>query len=87
MYAPTEFFAAQIDGGYNLKTGLEFEGFSSRIKPAGMLWPGNPTARHDDVFPEALQFIQEQFKLVKPLYRLDKDGKLSGEGGERNDGS
>lgn len=37
--------------------------------------------------PEALQFIQEQFKLGEPLCRLDKGGKLSGEGGEWNEGS
>ncbi|MBC8001435.1 MAG: hypothetical protein H7X97_02495 [Opitutaceae bacterium] len=79
-YTTNRSFHSWIDGGYNLKTGLAFDGFSSKIKPAKMLWPGNPAARHDDVFPEAMEFILEQFRLVETLYRLEKDGRLSGDG-------
>ena len=32
------------------------------------------------MFRAAMNFISEQHKLVEPLYQMDKDGKLSGEG-------
>ena len=44
-----------------------------------MLWPDDPKAHHDDVFPEVMRFIVEQHKQVQPLYQLEKEGKLSGE--------
>ena len=44
-----------------------------------MLWPDDPKAHHDDVFPEVMRFIVEQHEQVQPLYQLEKEGKLSGE--------
>jgi hypothetical protein len=32
------------------------------------------------MFQAGLAFVLEQNKLVEPLYQMDKDGKLSGEG-------
>ena len=49
-YSTNRNFHSWIADGYNLKTGLAFDRFTSKIKPAKMLWPGNPLARHDDVF-------------------------------------
>ena len=80
-YSTNRNFHSWIADGYNLKTGLAFDRFTSKIKPAKMLWPGNPLARHDDVFPEAMEFIPEQFKLAETLYQMAGDGKLSGDGG------
>jgi len=80
-YTTNRSFHSWIDGGYNLKTGLAFEGFSSMIKPAKMLRAGSPAVRPNDVFPETLEFILDQFKLVGTLYQMEKDGNFSGEGG------
>jgi hypothetical protein len=71
-------FHAWIDGGYLKKVGLRREQLLAGIAPAKMLWPGDPKAKHDDVFPLMMNYIVEQYRLVEPLYQLDKDGKLSG---------
>jgi hypothetical protein len=38
-------------------------------------------AKPEEMFQAAMAFITEQHKLLEPLYQMDKDGKLSGEGG------
>ena len=79
-YTTNHNFHAWIDGGYFQKTGLPDPiDLRSRLRPAQMLWPDDPKAHHDDVFPEAMQFIVEQHKQVQPLYQLEKEGKLSAE--------
>jgi hypothetical protein len=80
-YTTRRTFHAWIDGGYFIKTGgLKISELRARLRPAKLLWPGSPEAKHDDVFPETIDFILEQFKQVEPLYQIDKEGKLSGEG-------
>ena len=37
-------------------------------------------AKPEEMFQAAVRFIVEQNKLVEPLYQLEKDGKLTGEG-------
>jgi hypothetical protein len=44
-----------------------------------MIWPDDPKAHHDDIFPEVMQFIIQQNRQVEPLYQLEKAGKLDGE--------
>ena len=38
------------------------------------------TAKPEEMFQAAMLFVIGQNKLVEPLYQLEKDGKLSGEG-------
>jgi hypothetical protein len=40
---------------------------------------GRP-AKPEETFQVAIQFLIQQNKEVEPLYQLEKDGKLSGEG-------
>ncbi len=71
-------FHAWIDGGYLKKVGLRRETLLAGVAPAKMLWPGDPKAKHDDVFPLMMNYLVEQYRLVEPLYELDKEGKLTG---------
>lgn len=88
-YTTNRSFHAWIDGGYFQKTGtFSVADLRSLLRPARPLWPGDPKAPHDDVFPEVMQFILDQHRKVEPLYQLEKERKLSGEaerGGQGRD--
>ena len=69
-----------IDGGYFQKTGLFSPAdLRKQLRTAEVLWRGEPTQPHDDIFLEVMQFVLDQHKHVEPLYELEKAGKLSGE--------
>jgi hypothetical protein len=71
-------FHGWIDGGYLKKTGgLKFDELVGKIHPAEKIADANSP---DGVFNDAMMYIVEQNKLVVPLYQMDKDGQLSGEG-------
>ncbi len=77
-YTTNHAFHAWIDGGYFRKTGEpNFEKLAGKIHPAGHI--GEP-GRRDGLFRAAVSYLVEQNKLVEPLYQLEKEGKLSGEG-------
>lgn len=79
-FTTTNRFHSWIDGGYLKKVGIGFKDVRERIRPAAQLPKGDSPAQRADVFPDAMRFIREQFELVEPLYQLEKDGKLTGEG-------
>lgn len=71
-------FHGWIDGGYFRKTGgLKVENMLGKIHPAEHV--GDP-AQPSGIFRVAVAYLVEQNALVEPLYQLEKDGKLSGEG-------
>ena len=72
-------FHAWIDGGYLKKTELNSGKLLAAVAPAKMLWPGDPKAKHDDVFPLMMTYIVEQYQLVDMLYQMDKEGKFTGQ--------
>jgi hypothetical protein len=77
-YTTNRAFHAWIDGGYFLKTGgLDAKGLQGKLRPARAF---NGQAAPDAMFRLVVEFIVEQHKQLEPLYQLDKDGKLSGEG-------
>ena len=77
-YTTNHTFHAWIDGGYFRATGgLKLNALTGKIHPARRV--GDPT-QPDGMFRTAVSYIVEQNKLVEPLYQLEKDGKLSGEG-------
>jgi len=77
-YTTNHTFHSWIDGGYFRKTGgLKAENMVGKMRPAKHI--GDPT-QPDGVFRAAVAYIVEQNTLVEPLYQLEKDGKLSGEG-------
>jgi hypothetical protein len=77
-YTTKPTFHSWIDGGYLKKTGgLKFDELVGKIHPAEKIADANSP---DGVFNDAMTYIIEQNKLVVPLYQMDKDGQLSGEG-------
>lgn len=75
-------FHAWIDGGYlNKVGGLKFDELRAQLRPAATLTHGGAPARgSEEVFNVAMNFILEQHRHVTPLYQMNKDGKLSGNG-------
>ena len=77
-YTTSMKFHAWIDGGYFRQTGgVTAEALAGKIHPAErMANAGQP----DGMFRDAVNYIVEQNKLVGPLYELEKEGKLTGDG-------
>ena len=50
------------------------------MRPAQLVAIKDHAAKPEEIFQAAVLFIIEQNKLVEPLYQMEKDGKLSGEG-------
>jgi len=68
-------FHAWIDGGFFRKTGgIDVNRLAAKIRPAEKI----PAADDPNgIFHTAVNFIVAANQLVEPLYRLDRDGKLS----------
>lgn len=78
-YTTSTKFHAWIDGGYLEKVGVNKDALLSRVMPAVPLRNSN-NGKPDNIFPDIMNFFLEQHKLVEPLYQMEKEGKLSGEG-------
>ena len=77
-YTTNRTFHAWIDGGYfRAIGGLKLDTMIGKIQPAERV--GNP-AQPDVMFRAATSYLVEQNKMVEPLYQLEKEGKLAGEG-------
>jgi hypothetical protein len=87
-YSTNRTIHAWIDGGYLAKAGmLESAELRAKLRPSQPLWTGrSPAPTNHYVFAKIVEFIVAQHQLVEPLYRLDKDGKLSAEGTPSNEG-
>jgi hypothetical protein len=71
-------FHAWIDGGYFRATGgTKAQTLLGRIRPAERIAKAETP---DGVFRAVVAYLVEQNKLVEPLYELEKEGKLTGEG-------
>jgi len=71
---------AWIDGGYIEKVGINKENLLKRVKPAVNLRKGNNPENADNLFPDIMKYFLEQNQLVETLYKMEKEGKFSGEG-------
>jgi len=77
-YTTKQTFHAWIDGGYFKKTGgIKVEVLVGKIQPATPI-PNAPDPQA--FFQSIVAYLVEQNKLVEPLYQMEKDGQLSGEG-------
>ena len=77
-YATNSSFHGWIDGGYFNKTGgIDVAALKPRITPAIIV--GDPT-KPEDLFRQVMAYLLETQKEVEPLYELNKEGGLSGEG-------
>jgi hypothetical protein len=71
-------FHAWIDGGYFRQTGgITVGKLMGKIHPAERI---KNAGLPDGMFRDAVAYLVEQNKLVGPLYELDKEGRLTGEG-------
>lgn len=71
-----------IDGGYLQKVGgVQPKNIQTQLRPARPIQINGRDAKPEEMFQAAMLFIIDQNKLVEPLYKLDKEGKLSGTGG------
>ncbi len=67
-----------IDGGYFGKTGgAQAEPLRKRIRPAKLVGTAGSA---EELFRQMTTYLQASYQLVEPLYRLEKEGKLSGDG-------
>ena len=83
-YTTKQSFHAWIDGGYFKKTGgIKVETLVGKIQPAKRIAGAD---QPDGMFKAAVDYLVEQNKLVEPLYELEKNGQLSGEGDKGMDG-
>jgi hypothetical protein len=70
-----------IDGGFfNKIGGANLKDMQTKLRPATLVALKEHPAKAEEMFQAVMVFIQDQQKFVEPLYRLDKEGKLSGEG-------
>jgi len=83
-YTTDHSFHAWIDGGYFQHTGgIDAGKLAGKIHPAGRIKnAGEP----DGMFRDAVAYLVAQNQLVGPLYELQKDGKLTGEGDKGREG-
>lgn len=69
---------AWIDGGFLRKTGgIDISKLSPKIHPAEKI---AAAVEPNGIFQTAVQFVVANNQLVEPLYKLDKEGKLSDQG-------
>lgn len=80
-YTTESRFHSWIDGGYLAKVGgVNLKELQTRVRPAQLVSIHGASAKPEEMFQAAMLFIIEQNKLVEPLYQMEKEGKLSGEG-------
>lgn len=79
-YTTSRGFHGWIDGGFIERNGgLDPDSILDQVEPATVLKYGDKPVSPDDVFKVCVKFIVEQNAKVEPLYKLDKEGKLSKE--------
>ena len=67
-----------IDGGFFKKTGgLKYDALVGKIHPAEKI---ANASEPEGMFRDVVTFLVDQNKFVAPLYQMEKDGQLSGEG-------
>ena len=77
-YTTNHTFHAWIDGGYFRQTGgIKVETLVDRIHPATRIANAEVP---DGMFRAVVAYLAAQNKLVEPLYQLEKEGKLTGQG-------
>jgi hypothetical protein len=77
-YTTEHTFHAWIDGGFFRKTGgIDVHKLTAQIHTAEKI---PAAADPNGIFKTAVHFITANNQLVEPLYKLEKAGKLSGEG-------
>jgi hypothetical protein len=76
-YTTTNRFHSWIDGGYLNKVGLKPKELFAKVRPARLLTSAEVGGSSTNLFPVVMEYLQESFRQVEPLYQLERDGKLS----------
>lgn len=75
---------SRIDGGFFRRTGgVKADPLLEKIRPAKIV---NDPLKSDDLFRKVMAYLQESHQFVEPLYRLDKEGKLTPENPDTKEG-
>ena len=77
-YTTNRTFHSWIDGGYIHRAGVKPEDLFAKVRPAKALPLVESRGTQTNVFPIVMSYLLDQFKLVEPLYQLNRDGKLPG---------
>jgi hypothetical protein len=86
-YTTNASFHSWIDSGYlNKVGGVKLQQLEAMVHPAQLVSIDGHTAKPEEMFQAAMLFVIGQNKLVEPLYQMEKDGKLSGEGDKGMEG-
>jgi hypothetical protein len=86
-YTTARGFHSWIDGGYMLKVGgASCSALKEKLHPAQLVNLNGHVAKPDEMFQAVMAFLVEQNKQVEPLYQLEKEGKLSGDGDKGREG-
>lgn len=80
-YTTDRAFHAWIDGGYIVKANIsdDLADMKKKIRPAQLVTYDGQPAPPEQIFPAVVAFIVEQNKMVEPLYKLDREHKLTGD--------
>ena len=77
-YTTDRRFHGKIDGGFfNATGGIDVKKLAPKIQPAEKI---AAAADPNGIFKTSVDFVVANNQLVEPLYKLEKDGKLSQEG-------
>lgn len=70
-----------IDGGYFGKVGApDRAALGRQLRPARLVELDGRSAKPAQMFQAVMVFLLEQYKQLEPLYQMEKEGKLSGNG-------
>jgi hypothetical protein len=67
---------AFIDGYFGKTAEETRSGLAPKLRPAQLVSIQNRPAKPEEMFQAVMLFLIDQQKLVEPLYKLDKEGKL-----------
>jgi hypothetical protein len=73
-------FHSRIDGFLRASGGADLKALEAKLRPAQLVAINGRAAKPEEMFQAVMLFVLEQNKLVVPLYQLEKDGKLPGNG-------
>jgi hypothetical protein len=83
-YTTNRTIHAWIDFGYFRRTGgIDVTRLAGKIHPAERI---KSAGEPDGMFRHVMNYLAAQNKLVEPLYALEKEGKLTGEGDQGREG-
>lgn len=77
-YSTNSSIHSWIDGGYLQQFGVNALQLRKDLRRAQVLPLQQTGASATNVFPAVMSYLNGQFKQVEPLYKLEKEGKLSG---------